>query len=105
MCKIKRTIFNKYWQILKRNYNDTQHTTQDADTYYSIFKDFTEKDFTIAVKKSLMNCKYFPNIYEINQFIPRADRFEKWERIEKEEMNEEELKEMEKLLKPFKTED
>ena len=41
---MNKVIFQKYWKILKRNYNDKNHTQEDMKTYYSIFKDVSNED-------------------------------------------------------------
>ena len=41
--------FKKYWNILKRNYNDKTHTLEDFNLYFSIFKDESVKDFKMQL--------------------------------------------------------
>ena len=73
---VSRDIFEKYWNILKRNYQDKTHNTTDFNLYYSIFKDFEEKDFINAIKQVLLNNKYFPRIDEIAQYLSHCNNKE-----------------------------
>lgn len=68
---VSRDIFSKYWNILKRNYKDTQHTKEDYKLYYSIFKDINKEDFINAIKQVLLHNKYFPRIDEIAEYLPK----------------------------------
>ena len=107
---MNKVIFQKYWKILKRNYNDKNHTQEDMKTYYSIFKDVSNEDFIEVIKLVLKNQKYFPNIAEINQYVEKITNENQRKGIvpewmkkepEKEKPTEEEEKEMEELLKEF----
>ncbi|MDO5003781.1 MAG: hypothetical protein Q4E39_06120 [bacterium] len=71
--KLRLDIFNTYWNILKRNYQDTQHTEEDYKIYYSIFREYEEKDFIKAVKLVLKYQSFFPRINEIVKFLPKID--------------------------------
>lgn len=72
-CVLRLDVFNTYWNILKRNYFDTQHTEKDFKLYYSIFREYEEKDFIKAIKLVLKYAHYFPRIDEIVQFLPVID--------------------------------
>lgn len=100
---VSRDIFKKYWDILKRNYQDKTHTTEDFNIYYSIFKDFEEKDFINAIKQVLLNNKYFPRIDEIAQYIQHSDtNVPKWfnDDLSKDtHITEKEQEELEKIIK------
>lgn len=100
---INKITFNKYWQILKRVHNDKTHTQQDADIYYSVFKDCNENDFSQAIKEAIRKIKYFPKPAEINQFLPK-EKMEDWDDLKKEPMNDAEKEEMEKILEKYKGE-
>ena len=100
---INNSIFNKYWQILKRVYQDKTHTQQDADIYYSVFKDCEEKTFSQAIKETIKKQRYFPNPAEINQYI--SNDVDKWKDLKAEEMTETEKEEMEKILEKYQGED
>lgn len=69
---VSRDIFTKYWEILKRNYNDKTHNTTDADLYYSIFRKFKTKDFIKAIEQVMLHKKYFPRIDEIAEYLPKT---------------------------------
>lgn len=92
--------FAKYWDILKKNYQDKTHNKEELYTYYSIFKDYDGEDFKQAIKQVLKYQKYFPRIDEIVQYLPEKKNIPEW--FEKEPQDstptEEEKKEMEELL-------
>lgn len=104
-------VFTKYWQVLKREYQDKQHNTQDLKLYYSIFKEYPEKEFKQAIKQVLKYENYFPRINEIVKYLPTHDlnskvSFDKdgtmlWGgiRCESEKPSKEELKMMNDFLK------
>lgn len=97
--------FQKYWKILKRNYNNKSHTQEDMKIYYSIFKDLKDDEFKEVIKQVLKKQKYFPNIAEINQYVEtKLKEYPEWldKKIENEELTKEEMKEMKELLKEFK---
>ena len=103
---LRLEIFNKYWNILKSNYKDTQHTDFDYKYYYSIFREYQEEDFIKAVKMVLKYQQYFPRIDEIVKYLPMIDdvkneKVPKWfdEDYEPIETTEEERKELDDLLK------
>ena len=84
VCVIKKTIFKKYWEILKRNKNDKTHTEEDMAIYYSLFKDVEDQTFIEAVKEALLNVPYFPRVDELNECIQHTqqkDKTEKWKEI------------------------
>lgn len=84
VCVIKKTIFKKYWEILKRNKNDKTHTEEDMAIYYSLFKDVEDQIFIEAVKEVLLNVPYFPRVDELNECIQHTqqkDKTEKWKEI------------------------
>ena len=107
---MNKVIFQKYWKILKRNYNDKNHTQEDEQTYFSIFKDVSDEKFIEVIKLVLKNQKYFPNIAEINQYVEKIDKerpkvniIPGWigKEIKREMPTDEEEKEMKELLKEF----
>lgn len=69
---IKKTIFNKYWKILKHDKNDKTHTQEDMGMYYSLFKDETDEVFILAVKNMLTSLSYFPRVDEMKNAIEKA---------------------------------
>lgn len=100
---LRLDIFNTYWNILKRNYKDTQHDETDFKVYYSIFKEYEEKDFVNAVKMVLKYQPYFPRVDEIVKYLPKETKendVPKWidEEIKVEEITEAEQEELEKIL-------
>lgn len=99
---LRLDIFNTYWNILKRNYKDTQHDEKDFKIYYSIFKEYEEKDFINAVKMVLKYQQYFPRIDEIVKYLSTEtkDDVPKWFNLERkiEETSQQEKQELEELL-------
>lgn len=104
-------IFETYWNILKRNYQDKTHTTEDMKLYYAIFKNYSERDIKIAIRECLKYQTYFPRIDELHKYLPQENEnlykvtFDKdgnmlWDgkRCETRKLNEEEKKELERLL-------
>lgn len=101
---LRLEIFNTYWNILKRNYKDTLHNEIDFKYYYSIFKEYEEKDFINAVKMVLKYQSYFPRIDEIVKYLPEEKEekdIPKWFNEERnfEKITKEEQEEMEKIIK------
>jgi len=98
--KLRLSTFNTYWQILKRNYKDTQHDDIDFKVYYSILKDYREKDFINATKMVLKYQQFFPRIDEIVKYLP-DENLPKWffEKNESLEMEDQEKQEINNLLK------
>lgn len=105
-CVLTRSLFNKYWNILKRNYNDKIHTQEDANIYYSIFKDLEKQTFIKTIELVLKKQKYFPNIAEMYQYVEVAEKKLNFqiisEGIEAKAISEQEQKELEKLMEKFK---
>ena len=103
---VSRDIFSKYWNILKRNYQDKTHTIEDFNLYYSIFKDFEEKDFINAIKQVLLNNKYFPRIDEIAQYLSHSnDKVPEWFNDDlNTHITNDEQKELEKIIKELSEE-
>lgn len=102
---IKKTIFKKYWDILKNNKNDKTHTSEDMNMYYSLFKEVGDEVFIEAVKDVLLNLPYFPRVDELNESIKQAQHnleMEKWKDIKSEPMTKEEEKELEAILKKYR---
>ena len=103
---LRLEIFNKYWNILKSNYKDTQHTDFDYKYYYSIFREYQEEDFIKAVKMVLKYQQYFPRIDEIVEYLPMIDdvkneKLPGWfnKEVENKEISDEERKELDEILK------
>lgn len=100
---VSKDTFKKYWEILKRNYQDKTHNITDFNLYYSIFKEFEEKDFINAIKQVLLNNKYFPRIDEIAQYLPQNDtKLPEWfnkDLNEKTNITKTEKEELEKIIK------
>lgn len=105
--KLRLNTFNTYWNILKRNYQDTQHTDEDYKIYYSIFREYEEKEFIRAIKLVLKYQSFFPRINEIVKFLPKIDdeileneNIPKWmnQTLNSIEPNELEEKEMERII-------
>ena len=108
---IDKDIFIKYWNILKKEYQDKTHDTQDLKLYYSILKDYKEKDLKQALKEVLKNENYFPRINEIIKYLPTHDtnnkiKYDKdgvmlWngKRCEVKKMTQKEQEELDKILK------
>lgn len=103
---LRLEIFDKYWNILKSNYRDTQHTDFEYKYYYSIFREYKEEDFIKAIKMVLKYKQYFPRVDEIVEYLPMIDEISEeqlpeWfnKNFEKDEISEEESKEMDELLK------
>ena len=90
--------FSKYWNILKKNYQDKTHNKEELYTYYSIFKDYDEEIFKLAIKEVLLHQKYFPRIDEIFQYIPEETPSWFDKELKVESTSDEEQKEMEELL-------
>lgn len=90
-------VFSKYWDILKKNYQDKTHNKEELYTYYSIFKEYDEDTFKKAVKQTLKHQKYFPRIDELYQYIEEVPTW-----VDKDLQilppTEEDKREMEKLL-------
>lgn len=90
---IKKTIFKKYWEILRKNKMDLKHnTTEDFMLYYSIFKDETDEVFIEAIKLILKELSYFPRVDEMNTFINKAKQelnLKKFDNSSEEEFTEE----------------
>lgn len=80
---LRLNIFNIYWNIMKKNYKDTQHTEHDFKIYYSIFKEYQEQDFIYAIKMVLKYQSYFPRIDEIVKYLPKIDEFSNEKNSEK----------------------
>lgn len=105
--KLRFNIFNTYWNILKRNYQDTQHTEEDLKIYYSIFREYDEDSFIKAIKMVLKYQPYFPRINEIVKYLPKIDdeileneNIPKWmnETLSFIEPNEKEKEELERII-------
>lgn len=100
--KLRLNIFDTYWNIMKSNYKDTQHNEFEYRYYYSIFRDYDEENFKIAIKMVLKYQQYFPRIDEIVKYLPDIDNknvtswFDK--EIKKEEITKEEQIEVEKII-------
>lgn len=100
---LRLNIFNTYWNILKRNYKDTQHDKKDFIIYYSIFKEYEEKDFINAVKMAIKFQPYFPRVDEIVKYLPseiEKNNIPKWFNKERkiEETTQQEQQELEEIL-------
>lgn len=105
VCVLSKNRFIYYWNLLLLNYNQkhTQELRQKRSLYYSVFKDVEEEDFKIAIKKTMQNQKYFPNVSEIFEYIPTyqeklIEKMDSWEKLEKAETSLEEQEELKKLL-------
>lgn len=94
------SVFSKYWNILKKNYQDKTHNKEEMYTYYSIFKEYDEDTFKRAVKETLKHQKYFPRIDEIHQYILVEDIVPDWmdKELERVPLTEEEKKDIEAML-------
>ena len=103
VCVLNINIFKKYWNYLLLNYNKP-HTQNLFNLYYSFFKDCSERDFILAVKKCIEKEKYFPNISELFKYLPSedTDKLNEWKNVKKEEVSEEEKKELEEMFKDFR---
>ena len=103
--RLRLDIFSKYWNILKSNYKDAQHTEFDFKYYYSIFREYEEKDFINAIKMVLKYQSFFPRVDEIVKYLPRiddlAEPIPEWfgKEMTLDEMTEEEKEKMEEILK------
>lgn len=102
--KLRFNIFNTYWNILKRNYQDTQHTEEDLKIYYSIFREYDEESFIKAIKMVLKYQPYFPRINEIVKYLPNIDESHeptKWfnKTINNTELTEEEKTDLEEIIR------
>lgn len=102
ITRLRLNIFNTYWIILKRNYQDKQHTQEDFKYYYSIFREYEEKDFITAIKMVLKYQSYFPRIDEIVKYLPQLENenVPTWfnKTLEVEETSSEEKQELEKII-------
>lgn len=101
------TIFTKYWQVLKKNYQDKTHDKNDFKLYYSILREYSEKDFIQAIKMVLKYNSYFPRIDEIVKYLPKMkkdeiqdDSLPDWmnQKFESQEATSEEIAELESLI-------
>ncbi len=105
--RLRLDVFVKYWSILKSNYKDTQHTEFDFKYYYSIFREYEEKDFINAIKMVLKYQSYFPRIDEIVKYLPQIDNLQEeyekpaWfnENLEIKKPTNDELLEIENIVK------
>lgn len=102
VCVLSKDRFKYYWELLLLNYNQ-KHTQKKFNLYYSIFKNIEEKDLKIAVKKSIENQQFFPNVNEIYKYLPTPEdkmeeKLKNWENVKKEETTEEEQEELKKIL-------
>lgn len=102
-CALRLDIFNTYWNILKSNYQDTRHTEFDFKYYWSIFREYQEKDFIKAIKLVLKYQPYFPRVDEIVKYLPddiEENDVPKWfdKELKVEEITEGEQEELEKIL-------
>ena len=68
---MKLNEFTEYWNILKKNYQDKTHNTDDLKIYYSCFKDYSKEEFKGAIKNCLLYQCYFPRIDEIAKYLPK----------------------------------
>jgi len=102
-CVLNINTFNIYWKQLLLNYRK-KHTQELFKLYYSIFKDFSEKEVKIAFKNAIINQPYFPNVNEICKYLPNKleQKLKEWDSIEEEIASEEEQEELKELLKDFK---
>lgn len=94
--------FTKYWNIMKRNYQDKTHTTDDLKYYYSILRNYTQQDLKNAFEKVLKFQSYFPRIDEIVKYLPgdKEEDTPKWmSKPITDEISEKELEELEDIVK------
>lgn len=109
MLNLRSNIFRKYWEILKRNYKDHTHTDEDFKIYYSILKEYSEKDVINAIKNVLKMRKFFPQINEICEFLPenRNDIVPEWIGTKQnvEQATEEEIQKWEEVFKSLEREE
>lgn len=94
--------FTKYWNIMKRNYQDKTHTTDDLKYYYSILRNYTQQDLKNAFEKVLKFQSYFPRIDEIVKYLPgnKEEDTPTWmSKPITDEISEKELEELEDIVK------
>lgn len=73
MCCLRLSIFKKYWNILKKNYQDKTHNDEDLKMYFSILRDYQEQDVISAIKEVLKQQPYFPRVDEIVKYLPTQE--------------------------------
>ncbi len=95
-------LFSKYWNILKKNYQDKTHNEDDFKIYYSILKDYDKAVFIEGIKQVLKFQSYFPRIDEIVRYLPEKSEFKDFKWIDKDlkvqEMTKEEEEEFNNIL-------
>lgn len=105
-CVLDIKVFTKYWKQLLLNYNK-KHTQEKFKLYYSIFKNTSEEDLKIAIRKTIEQQPYFPNVNEIYRYLPTKEdkiqeKLKSWENVKAELATDEEIEELKDLLKEFK---
>lgn len=99
MCCLRLSIFKKYWNILKRNYQDKTHNDEDLKMYFSILKDYQEQDVINAIKEVLKKQPYFPRVDEIVKYLPTQEEPNWFNQNPKNNLpTQEEQEEMKKIL-------
>lgn len=95
VCKINTILFKKEWEQLEKYYKK-KHTRDDANFYYSKLKDLTDREFEETIDLVFKKCKYFPNIAEIRELLPKKDKtieqHSEWENATKEPLSKEDEK-------------
>lgn len=106
VCVLSQDRFKYYWRLLLLNYNqrNTHEIQQKYKLFYSVFKDIEEKDFKIAIKKTIQYQQYFPNVSEIFKYLPTEEeklqqKMKDWENVKAELATKEEQEELRNLLK------
>lgn len=101
---INITLFKKEWKQLEKYYKKS-HTRDEANFYYLKLKDLTDGEFEEVMDLVFKKCKYFPNIAEIRELIPRKDKkitqFSEWENLKKEPLDEEDKKYAREFYKKY----
>lgn len=102
VCCLRLSIFKKYWNILKRNYQDKTHNDEDLKMYFSILRDYQEQDVINAIKEVLKKQPYFPRVDEIVKYLPTQQEQEEpgwfYQNLENNLPTKEEQEEMQNIL-------
>jgi len=79
---INKTLFKKYWDVLRKQKLDKTHNANDMSLYYSLFKEESDEVFVEAVKLVLKELSYFPKTDELHNYINRVKKESELQKLE-----------------------
>ena len=80
-CYINKTLFKKYWDVLRKQKLDKTHNATDMSLYYSLFQNESDEVFVEAIKLILKELSYFPKTDEMNYYINQVKEESKLKKL------------------------